>query len=488
MATKIIMPQLGESVVEGTVTTWLKKEGDTIAEYDSLLEINTDKVDTEIPSPAGGTILKILVPEGTTVRAGTVLAWIGQPGEEVPAGEPVEALQKTPGPVGEPAEPAVDALRQAQEPVGEPTEPAVDALRQAQAPVGEPAEPPAEPVETQPVAPERDLGFISPVVARLAKDKQVDLNQVKGTGQGGRITKKDVMDYLASGPSTKEAPAEVSPWDTPGEGDLFRPTELMFSTGKPPAVEPAEGQPPVVRQAPQPAPVPAEGKVEDRLIPHTTMRKRIAEHMVLSKHTSPHVTTVMESDFKQVVAHYEKNKEAFARDGVKLTYTAYFAAAAAAALRAFPLVNSSWSDEGVVVHPQVNLSIAVSLGEEGLIVPIIPNADGLSLLGLARAINDIASRARAHRLKPDEVRGGTFSITNHGTSGSLFATPVINQPQSAILGVGAVKKRAVVIEGDAIAVRPMVYLSLTFDHRILDGASADGFLAKVVEILDNWPA
>jgi len=467
MATKVIMPQLGESVVEGTVTTWLKKEGETIAEYESLLEVNTDKVDTEIPASAGGTLLKILVPEGTTVRAGTVLAWIGEPGEAVPAGEPAEPA------VGEPAEPPVE--------------------KPAELAVGEPAEPPVEPIETQPVAAERDLGFISPVVARLAKDKKVDLNQVKGTGQGGRITKKDVLDYLESGPKTEPAAAAAAPWETPGEGDLFRPTEMMFSSGKPPAVtpaelrqagpsEPVEGQPPTT-----PVPAPVAGKAEGRIIPHTTMRKRIAEHMVLSKHTSPHVTTVMESDFKRVVAHYEKNKEAFTRDGVKLTYTAYFAAATASALRAFPLVNSSWSDEGVILHPQVNLSIAVSLGEEGLIVPVIPNADGLSLLGLARAINDLATRARAHHLKPDEVRGGTFSITNHGTSGSLFATPVINQPQCAILGVGAVKKRAVVVEGDAIAVRPMVYLSLTFDHRILDGASADGFLAKVVEILDNWP-
>ena len=476
MASKVIMPQLGESVVEGTVTAWLKKEGEPIAEYESLLEVNTDKVDTEIPASAGGTLLKILVPEGTTVRAGTILAWIGQPGEEVPA---TSAGSET----------DTSALRQAQGPVGEPT------LRQAQGPVSEPAEP-------------RDLGFISPVVARLAKDKQVDLNQVKGSGQGGRITKKDVLDYLAAGTSTgsvtatstgsgsgpsagsgtaKPATETPAPWETPGEGDLFRPTELMFGTGKPPAVESGlrQAQPPKTSTPEQ-----VEGRTpgEDRLIPHTTMRKRIAEHMVMSKHTSPHVTTVMESDFKQVVAHYEKNKEAFARDGVKLTYTAYFAAATAAALRAFPLVNSSWSDEGVILHPQVNLSIAVSLGEEGLIVPVIPNADGLSLLGLARAINDLAARARAHHLKPDEVRGGTFSITNHGTSGSLFATPVINQPQCAILGVGAVKKRAVVVEGDAIAVRPMVYLSLTFDHRILDGASADGFLARVVEILDNWPA
>ncbi len=472
MATKVIMPQLGESVVEGTVTTWLKKEGETIAEFESLLEINTDKVDTEIPSPAGGTILKIIVPEGQTVTAGTILAWIGEPGEVLPAS------------LAEPAEP----------PLAEPVEarPA-DTLRQAQGtaepPLAEPAE--ARPVDTStssataPVAAARDLGFISPVVARLAADKKVDLTRVKGTGQGGRITKKDVLDYLEKGEKAEPA-AVAAPWETPGEGDLFRPTELQFGTEKPQAEAPG------LRQAQPTAPVqpvapvqPAKGG--EQLIPHTTMRKRIAEHMVNSKHTSPHVTTVMESDFKRVAAHYAKNKDAFARDGVKLTYTAYFAAATAAALRAFPLVNSSWSDEGVIIHPQVNLAIAVSLGAEGLIVPVIPNADGLSLLGLARDINDIATRARAHRLNPDEVRGGTFSITNHGTSGSLFATPVINQPQCAILGVGAVQKRAVVVEGDAIAVRPMVYLSLTFDHRILDGASADGFLAKIVEVLNNWP-
>jgi len=448
MATKVIMPQLGESVVEGTVTSWLKKEGENIAEFDSLLEVNTDKVDTEIPSPAGGTILKILVTEGTTVRAGTILAWIGQPGEAVPAGS------------GAP-EPAAHAAKPVPEiPVktGPPT---------TETPVKAPA------------AVERDLGFISPVVARLAQEQKVNLQLVKGTGQGGRITKKDVLDYLAAAKPEVSGAAVPAPWETPGEGDLFRPTEMVFASGKPPVTQPAAEPVPAAPVEP----IPAGG----RLIPHTTIRKRIAEHMVMSKHTSPHVTTVMESDFKRVVAHYEKNKDAFARDGVKLTYTAYFAAAAAAALRAFPLVNSSWTDEGVLIHPAVNLSIAVSLGEEGLIVPVIPNADGLSLLGLARAINDIASRARGHHLKPDEVRGGTFSITNHGISGSLFATPVINQPQCAILGVGVVKKRAVVVEGDAIAVRPMVYLSLTFDHRILDGASADNFLAKIVSILDNWP-
>ncbi|MFZ3080493.1 MAG: dihydrolipoamide acetyltransferase family protein, partial [Bellilinea sp.] len=347
MATKVIMPQLGESVVEGTVTTWLKKEGETIAEFESLLEINTDKVDTEIPSPAGGTILKIIVPEGQTVTAGTILAWIGEPGEVLQA---------------------------------------------------EPAAPPAEPVEAKPVEAKsveakpaeaaRDLGFISPVVARLAADKKVDLTRVKGTGQGGRITKKDVLDYLEKGEKAEPA-AVAAPWETPGEGDLFRPTELQFGAGEMSAAGLRQAQPatpvqPTAQAQPAAPAQPAKGG--EQLIPHTTMRKRIAEHMVNSKHTSPHVTTVMEADFKRVVAHYEKNKDVFARDGVKLTYTAYFAAATATALRAFPLVNSSWSDEGVIIHPQVNLAIAVSLGAEGLIVPVIPNADGLSLLGLARAI------------------------------------------------------------------------------------------------------
>lgn len=465
MATKVIMPKLGESVIEGTVTTWLKKEGETIAEFDSLLEVNTDKVDTEIPSPAAGTVLKIIVPEGTTVVAGTVLAWIGQPGEVIPEGE-----------VG-PAPVVTEKAAAAEEKQA--------AAPQAPSAAAAPA-PTTQPAAEKAVVEEHDLGFISPVVARLVRDKKVDLNQVKGTGQGGRITKKDVLDFLEKGPQPAPAAAPIAapaaapaaPWETPGEGDLFRPTEMVFAAGKPPAAA----------QAAVPTVQPGEAvRPEGRLIPHSTMRKRIADHMVMSKHTSPHVTTVMESDFKRVAAHYEKNKEAFSRDGVKLTYTAYFAAAAAAALRAFPIVNSSWTEEGVLIHPSVNLSIAVSLGEEGLIVPVIANADGLSLLGLARAINDLAGRARSHHLKPDEVRGGTFSITNHGISGSLFATPVINQPQCAILGVGVVKKRAVVVEGDAIAVRPMVYLSLTFDHRILDGASADNFLAKIVDILNTWP-
>ncbi len=438
MATKVIMPQLGESVVEGTVTHWFKKEGEPIAEFESLLEVNTDKVDSEIPSPAEGVLLKILAAEGETVKAGTIIAWIGKPGEslgEDAGGGSVHAVGET-------------AL------------------------AAEATVPPARSVTA---GRDRDLGFISPVVAKLAAEYNLDLTRIQGSGQGGRITKKDVLAYLQGG--AKDEPAQQPAiWETPGEGDLFRPTELMFPGGAPPST------PPAAPSQPQPAP-PASGS---RVVAHSAMRKRIAEHMLLSKRTAPHVTTIMEADLKRVVAHREASKPAFARDGVNLTYTAYFAASAVAALKAFPQVNSSWSDEGLILHGDIHLGIAVSLGEEGLIVPVIRHADGLSLLGLARAINDLAQRARAHRLQPDEVKGGTFSITNHGISGSLFATPIINQPQCGILGVGAVQKRAVVVEGDAIAVRPMVYLSLTFDHRILDGASADGFLAKIAHVLETW--
>ncbi len=432
MATRVLMPQLGESVVEGTVTKWLKQKGDPVQEMEPLLEVNTDKVDTEIPSPASGVLLEVLVPEGTTVQAGTVIAWIGEPGEEIP----------------------LAAHPPAQQPV--PETPAVQ--------TGQAAVPAAE----------RDLGFISPVVARMAREHQIDLTQVRGSGQGGRITKKDLLAYLEERDRQVAAQAAAQPiWETPADGDLFRPTELIF-------------------QQPSSQPLAPTQPLSGRLVPFTTMRKAIAEHMIASKHTSAHVTTVMEADLSRVVAHRNAHLSDFAQQGAKLTYTAYFAAVTIAALKAYPLVNSSFTSEGVLIHPQINLGIATSLGEEGLIVPVIRHADSLSLLGLARAINDLAQRARTRQLKPDEVKGGTFTITNHGVAGSLFATPIINQPQCAILGVGAIQKRVVVIEdewgNETLAIRPMVYLSLTFDHRILDGAGADAFLAKVVEGLEKFSA
>jgi 2-oxoglutarate dehydrogenase E2 component (dihydrolipoamide succinyltransferase) len=338
-----------------------------------------------------------------------LLAWIGAPGESLPYGEPTAA--------------SVQAV-----PVAHEAAPAAETLAIATGRKG-------------------DLGFISPVVARMAAEHSIDLSLVPGSGQGGRITKKDVQAYLER--------LKV-------EGLKVEKVEMPAPVPAPPSAPPAAS-----------------------LIPLTPTRRLIAEHMLMSKRTSPHVTTVMEVDMSRVVAHREANKAAFARDGVNLTFTAYLVAAAVAALKAYPIVNSSWSEQGVLLHRQIHIGMATSLGEESLIVPVIKNADSFSLLGLARAINDLAERARAKKLQPDEVKGGTFTLTNHGVSGSLFATPIINQPQCAILGVGAIQKRVIVIN-DAIAIRPMVYVSLTFDHRILDGAMADYFLGKVVESLQNW--
>jgi 2-oxoglutarate dehydrogenase E2 component (dihydrolipoamide succinyltransferase) len=454
MPTQVLMPQLGESVVEGTVSKWLKSIGDTVQEYDALLEVNTDKVDSEIPSPAAGVLLEILVPEGTTVQAGTPLALIGAAGEAVLDGAPAAA----------PAQASIQAA----------SSPSAAEAPPVPAPAASPGNGgarPAEAVSAPAPAPERgrDLGFISPVVARIAGEHGIDLAQVPGTGQGGRITKKDILAFIERGPQVQAAGAD-------GEAEPVPPVSTAVAA--PPAAAPAA--PPA-----QPAPALLPGEV----IPLTSLRRAIAEHMVMSKHTSPHVTTVMEADLSRVVAHREANKTAFARDGANLTYTAYLVSAIVAALKAMPVVNSSWSEEGILLHREINVGLAASMGEAGLIVPVIKNADSLSLLGLARTINDLAARARSKQLKPDEVKGGTFTLTNHGTSGSLFATPIINQPQCGILGAGAIQKRVVVISGpggDSLAIRPMVYLSLTFDHRILDGAIADAFLAKVVEYLQGW--
>ncbi len=434
MAIEVIMPQLGESVVEGTVTKWLKRQHERIQEFEPLVEINTDKVDTEVPSPASGTVLQLLVAEGETVRAGTVLALIGEPSEKVPE---APASGRTDGEFVASKAPAV-----------------------ASAPVRQPE--PTSPVAA--VDQQAEVGFISPVVARIAAEHGVDLSKVPGSGQGGRITKKDVLSYL-------EAKKPAPPWEEPASGELFRPTEEVLGEFKPAVTAPSL-------------------KVQ----PLDPVRARIAEHMVRSRHTSPHVTTVMEADLGRVLAHRAANRAAFEQDGVNLTLSPYFVAATVEALKQVPMVNSSWSDQGIVLHQQVNVGVAVSLGERGLIVPVVKNAHQLSLLALARSVNDLSERARNRKLDPDEVQGGTFTITNHGVSGSLLAMPIINQPQCAILGIGKLQKRVVVIENqgpggepsDSLAVRPMVYLTLTFDHRIIDGAIADHFLAVVVDRLQAW--
>ncbi len=406
MATKVLVPLLGEGVEEVTVIKWLKKEGDSVDELEPLLEVNTDKVDTEIPAPISGTVLKIVAEEGVPAKVGAILAFIGNVGESIDNGEiGVQSLQTLPEKLD---------VHQRQE-LLTPTQ--------------------------------GDLGFISPVVAKIAAEHGVNLQQVEGTGLNGRITKNDVLNFVESGKQSASTQTAVA---------VSHPSS---------AVSPM---------------------MDDRLIKHTVIRKQIAEHMVISKQTSPHVLTVMEADMSRVIKHRAANKEIFARDGVNFTFTAYCMTAIVAGLKAHPNVNSSWTEAGILVHKAVNIGMATSLGKEGLIVPVIRNADNLSLLAMARSVNDLANRARTKKLQPDEVKGGTFTLTNHGISGSLFAFPIINQPQCGILGVGAMQKRVVVTEDDAIAVRPMVYLSFVFDHRILDGASADAFLTKVKETLENW--
>lgn len=459
MPTKVIMPKLGESVVEGTVINWLKNEGDPVEEFESILEVESAKVNTEIPSPAAGTLLRILVPAGETVAANTVIAWIGEPGEEIPA----EDSKLPPSEQVKPAEQQSQAL------------PAVQT-----APHAELEAVPMDDNNQVPAGRDRDLGFISPVVAKIASENKVDLTKVKGTGQGGRISKKDILGYIEKR-KTSRVEEEAAAWETPGEGDLFRPAELQFPERFASKAASAETAKPTARNLPQSSLPQAGG----HLIPHTNIRRRIAEHMQMSKRTSPHVTSVMEANMLNVSLHRDKNKQLFANQGVHLTFTAYFVAATAQALQKSPMVNSSWTDEGILVKNAINIGIATSLGEEGLIVPVIKNADSYSLIGIARQVNSLGEKARNHALVPDDVVDATFTITNHGTAGSLFATPIINQPQAGILGVGLIQKRAVVI-ADAIAIRPMVYLSLSFDHRILDGSSADGFLAEVVKILENW--
>ncbi len=463
MATKVIMPQMGESVVEGTVGTWLKREGDPVEQYEPIVEVETDKVTSEITAEVGGVLIRIYVGEGRTVPAGTVLAMIGQPGEavpdEAPESERVAALGHAA--LGHPASAA-----------------AASTPESALAPAPSPA--PSQ------IAMPNVTPHVTPVVARIAAEHNIDVRRVKGTGRDGRITKKDIMDFIERGVaeepiSPPAAESDLPPWEQPGSGDLFKPTDDLYKTDQHTAQ-------PAPRQAPQDhvhGAVPAPGKPGD-LIPHSTMRRRIAEHMVRSKlQTSPHVTTVFEADLSAIVAHREAHKGEFAQRGVNLTFTAYFVAATAEALRRHPVANSQWRDDGIQLMPDVNIGMAVAL-DEGLIVPVIKRADELALVGIARQVNDLAIRARAGHLKPDEVQGGTFTITNHGVAGSLFATPIINQPQTGILGVGAIQKRVIVLDNDAIAVRPMVYISFTFDHRVLDGASADWFVAEIVKLLEEW--
>ena len=396
MSIDIIMPQMGESVVEGTILKWLVHEGDRVEKEQPIVEISTDKIDTEVPSPVNGIIKKILYPEGKTLPVQTVIAQI----------EVVEAKEAVSVPVEKPEAPKkIEKIETIKE---------------------------AEKIE------EAEKRY-SPLVRRLAKEYNINLEAVKGTGEGGRVTKKDILDYVASKPGISA----------------------------PPAAE-------------------AEKKILERetLIPVSPKRKITADRMVLSKRTAAHVTTVFEVDMTKVVRYRELNKDAMKREGIHLTYLPFITQATVRSLKEYPILNASWTEEGIVQKNYINIGIAVSL-EDGLIVPVIKDADKKDLLQLSKDIQDIAARARNKKLSLDDIQGGTFTITNYGLNGSLFGTPVILQPQVAILGVGAVVKRPVVID-DAIAIRSIMYLSLSFDHRVMDGANADAFLHKVKDILEGW--
>lgn len=438
MATDVLMPQMGESIAEGTIVRWMKKVGDTVEKDEPILEISTDKVDAEIPSPAAGVLLEILGQEGETVEVGAVIGRIGESGEKPAAAAEEATEEETPAAPAEPGSPAPEP----------PPEPAA-------APAPKPEAAPTDGVE-------RIRKLSSPVVRKIAREKGIDIAQVPGTGVHGRVTKKDILAFIESG-AAAEAPAAA-----PAAASSAPASAPASAAPAPPAFSPGE---------------------RVHVEPLSVMRQKIAEHMVMSRRTSAHVQTVFEVDMSRIAALREKRKAAFLeRTGVKLTYTPFLARAAVSALQAFPVLNASLDGDQVVYKRDINLGIAVAL-EWGLIVPVVKGVEGMNLTGLARAITDLATRAREKKLNPDEVQGGTFTITNPGPFGALFGLPIINQPQVGILGVGNIQKRPVVVD-DAIAIRPMVYLSLSFDHRLVDGAVADQFMAHLKSVLEtrDWEA
>ncbi len=412
MPTNVVMPQMGESIAEGTIVRWIKKVGDKVDRDEPLFEISTDKVDAEIPSPGAGVLTEIKVKEGETVPVNSVVAVIGAAGEKAvaaPAAAPASRPSEMPeAAVGQP-EAAVAAVASA--------ETSVDELRRQKS---------------------------SPLVRRIAAEHHVDIRQINGTGISGRVTKNDILGFIQTAPPSA-------------------PGAAATAKGHMPAFKPGE-------------------RVE--IVPMTIMRKKIADHMVMSAHTSPHVYSVYEVDFHRLAQMRDKRKAEYERNGAKLSYTALIAKVTVDAIRAFPFTNASIDGDNIVYKKDINLGIAVAL-DQGLIVPVIRNADEKNLLGLSRAIDDLAARARSKKLNPEEVQGGTFTITNPGIFGAVYGLPLINQPQVAILGVGAIEKRAVVVN-DAIAIHPTCHLSLGYDHRLIDGADAGRFLAWIKNTLENF--
>jgi 2-oxoglutarate dehydrogenase E2 component (dihydrolipoamide succinyltransferase) len=486
-AVDVVMPQMGVSVSEGTITKWLKQEGEHVEADESLLEISTDKVDTEVPSPASGTLTQILVKEGETVAVGTKL---GQIGGAASGGDGAQA----PAPPAAPAQPET--------PPEPATQRAADAsMAAASEGVGDVAPTDQRPAPPAPEAAEaattNGKTFVSPVVARIASEHGVDPDQVQGTGRGGRVTKKDILAFIeAGGPAPAEAPPQpeaVAATPAPPAGAPPQP-EAVAATPAPPAEAPPSPAP-AAAAAPAPPPTArpqAEPAVGEMFEPVTAMRRGIAEHMRRSLDTAAHVTSAIEVDMSKVVAIRGKLKKEYqSAYGVNPTYLAFVARAVVETLRDYPWINGELRGDQIVTRQYVNLGFAVELQDgKGLIVPVVKNAETLNLLGIAKAIADIAARAREKRLLPDDVQGGTFTITNPGGYGTFHGTPIISQPQAAILGTYAVVKRPWVVQdelgADVIAIRPMMNLTLTYDHRLVDGALAGRFLRDLREKLQSW--
>jgi pyruvate dehydrogenase E2 component (dihydrolipoamide acetyltransferase) len=431
MPTDIVMPQMGESIVEGTITKWLKKPGDKVQRDEPLFEISTDKVDAEIPSPAAGVLQDIKVAEGATVQVNTVVGTI-----------------------------AVDGEVSAPKSSSAPSSPKPEAKSESAKPEAIPAPSRPEPVQAAPATPaardEDDHARSSPLVRKIARENSVNLAQVSGTGLGGRITKQDILDFIEKSQQPAAAPA-TAPVSAPGS---------------------------------RPVPAPAPAAIPGDLVPLTNMRRIIAQRMIESRRTSAHVHCMYEVDFSRIVNLRNKHKASFEqRHGARLTFMPFFVRAAIIALQQWPIINGSLEGDAIRYHRHVNVGIAVAL-DWGLIVPVLKNADELNFLGLQRGITDLGERARNKKLKPEEVEGSTFTVTNPGQFGAVFGLPIINQPNSAIMGVGGITKMPLVVtdrEGnDSIAIRSVVHLTLGYDHRLIDGAVADQFMALVKKTLENW--
>lgn len=478
MATEVVMPQMGESIAEGTITKWLKNVGDHVDRDEPLFEISTDKVDAEIPSPAAGTLTEVRFKEGETVEVNTVVAVLD--GDSTKAAAPAPAKQETPAPVETKAAPAespkteIPAMVErpkpmiTNEPASKPATPPptahkteVKTLVKKSEAASAAAAPPRREDRGEATTEELRRTKSSPLVRKIAEEHGIDIKQLEGTGMSGRVTKNDILSFIESGAPPQRAA-------TPASSARVQSLPAAPVTQPVTAVKPADG---------------------DRVEQMSVMRKKIADHMVLSRRTSAHVTTVYEIDMTKVAKLRDENRDAFQeRTGTKLTFMPFIFKAVTDAIRKFPIFNAQVSGDQIIYKRDLNLGMAVAL-DWGLIVPVIKRADDLSISGLARAANDLADRARTKQLKPDEVAGGTFTITNPGVFGGLLGTPIINQPQVAILGIGKIEKRAKVLSTDDgedyIAIRQMAYFALSFDHRVIDGADAEKFLAFIKERLES---